>query len=471
MPNKVFHLPLFSVAAFLLLGLATTGAVVAQGPFACTGEAYIVQDPAGGSVEGQLTQIDQSVSPFDFVDVGSPQIEYNNIGFNRADGFIYALALTSGGNAGVIRVGNDGTVTNLGVPTPMGGCVFPTAPPSIARYDAGDVSADGTRFYVNAGGTGQLWILDITTVPPAVVACPTVTGAAGRVNDWAFNEADGNLYGGDRDDDGQVARLDVAGYAGGATITRTDFDETGIGFTGTEAFGGAWFDAGGSLFLYRNGGAIFEVIDVTGGTPSMEVVSSQSGSGSSRNDATACAQDAVGAAKAMTTDNPNATPAMITIDYVFENFDVAIPLMDLSVEDDLTMVFGTHGVDWTFGSASSMPVSLVNPNFDGHTDTELINQAPTQSLAAGATATLTVSLTLLTDDFDNNGDDDDMYCNQVVLTGIRDLDGPGGAPGTEFGDTSTEGSDPDPDGDGLPVERDQACIMQTPVELHSFSIE
>ncbi|MEE8526516.1 MAG: hypothetical protein V3T72_21485 [Thermoanaerobaculia bacterium] len=462
MSNRVSRL-LFPLAVAGVCSLMAPGVVLAQGPFACTGEAYIVQDSATPGIDGQLTQIDQSVSPFTFVDVGTPQVEYNNIGFNPADGFIYALELTTTGNAGVHRVGNDGSITNLGVPTGTcdgGGVSFPISP-SSARFDAGDVNDLGTRLFVNAAGSGRLFILDITVTPPAVVDCPTITGDTGRVNDWAFNEADGNLYGGDRDDSDQVARIDLASYAGGATITRTDFADTGLGLSGTEAFGGAWFDALGTLFLYRNGGIIFEVIDVTGGTPTMEVVDSQLGPGSSRNDGAACAQDVVGAAKSMMTNSPASLPATITIDYVFENFSTTLPLTLLSALDDLTAVFGTHVVDWTFISASSVPAALGNPAFNGHAVTELINQAPTQSLAALATGSITVTITLLTDAADT--DMDDTYCNQAVLTG--DLGG------VMFGDTSTDGSDPDPDMDGIPVERDLACIMQIPVELQSFSVD
>ena len=459
------------LARFLLAAalLATASGAAAQTPFACTGEAFIVQDSATAGIDGQLTQIDQSVSPFDFMPVGGPQVEYNNIGFNAIDGFIYGLELTSTGNNGVIQVDSTGTITNLMAVTGTcsGGGSFPSSPASAARFDAGDVSDDGTMLFTNAGGTGRLWILDITTDPPSVVDCPTIFGGSGRVNDWAYNPADGNLYGGDRDGL-QVARLDLDGFlaAPGLTIARTDFSIIGA-IDGTGAFGGAWFNALGSLFLYRNGdanpssGRIFEITDVTGGAPTMIVADTQSGAASSRNDGAACAQDAVGAAKSMSTSDGMDVPATITIDYVFENFATSAPLTDLSALDDLVPIFGTHGVDWTFGSISSVPASLANPAYNGHAATELFNQAPTQSLVALGSGSISVAITLLTTDGDT--DMDDEFCNQIALTGLLS--------GVPFGDTSTDGLDPDPNMDGVPDERDLACITQLPVELQSFSIE
>ena len=54
-----------------------------------------------------------------------------------------------------------------------------------------------------------------------------------------------------------------------------------------DAFGGAWFDASGHLFLYQNSGAIFE-IDVE----TLQIVDMQSGPSSSRNDGAACIESA-----------------------------------------------------------------------------------------------------------------------------------------------------------------------------------
>jgi hypothetical protein len=61
-------------------------------PFECTGQAFIVQDqPLGAPYWGQLSAVNQSVSPFTFASIGYDLVEYNSIGFRPTDGFIYGV--------------------------------------------------------------------------------------------------------------------------------------------------------------------------------------------------------------------------------------------------------------------------------------------------------------------------------------------------------------------------------------------
>jgi len=299
---------------------------------------------------------------------------------------------------------------------------------------------------------------------------PVISGGAGAVNDWAFNPGDGNLYGGDQGG-GQVAELDLGSIAGG-TITRTDFDPAGCAPIGPDcdsaslpsgiAYGGAWFNAAGLLHLYQNGvsgnaddfdGKLF-VIDLG----LNQIVRTQDGRDSEgRNDGAACIPDPpYGVAKQMTAVPTDALPSTVTIQYVFENLgdpmqSPATDLINLSAIDDLSAVFGVHGVDWTFTSISSMPAAFANPGFDGHTDTELV--APNQNLLAGDTKTMTVVIEVLTLDFTNPPPS--TFCNQVVALAENGL-------GIVIGDLSTAGGNPDPNGDGFPDERELTCIDITP---------
>ncbi len=229
--------------------------------FPCTGDAYLVQNQ-----NAQLTRVDQSVSPFDFVSIGGPTgIEINNLGFRSTDGLLYAVELTSGGNVQVIQIDPNGAVTGLGRPAGL-----PTGP----RFDAGDVSPDGTTMYITSNNQ-DLYALDLTSVPtlPAVKSV-NVTGATGFVFDWAVSPVDGRLYGGDSSQ-GQLASIDPT------TGVRTDVALAGL--PAGSGYGGAWFDAAGTLFLYQNSGTIYE-IDLSGPT----VVSTQTGAGATRNDGAAC---------------------------------------------------------------------------------------------------------------------------------------------------------------------------------------
>lgn len=174
-----------------------------------------------------------------------------------------------------------------------------------------------------------------------------------------------------------------------------------------------------------------------------------------------CVFPLVGAAKLMTPQDMT-LPATIQITYSFENFG-SETMLGLGAIDDLSAVFGVFGLDWTFTSISSVPVSLANPSFNGSVDTELIQQAPSQDLAIGNTGTITVMVELQTTAAaDINGE----FCNQITVTGRDSL-------GASYQDLSVEGTDPDADGDANPTEESASCFSQTdvPVTLQSFSID
>jgi len=157
-------------------------------------------------------------------------------------------------------------------------------------------------------------------------------------------------------------------------------------------------------------------------------------------------------------------PSNVTLDYTFESlgFGMVETLTGLSVDDDLAAVFGVHGVDWTFVSISSMPAAFANAAFDGHSNTQLVNQAPSQSLAAGAIASVSVTIQLLTVDAAVGG----QFCNDYTLAAV--------SPAVlTLSDTSNDGTDPDPNGDAFPYEMGLSCFNSTsvPVVLQRFDLE
>jgi uncharacterized repeat protein (TIGR01451 family) len=231
--------------------------------FACTGDAYLVQNQ-----DAELTLIDVSSSPFTFVTIGGATgTELNNLGFRSTDGLLYAVELSSGGNIQIVQIDATGTLNGLGRPAGL-----PTGP----RFDAGDVSPDGSTMYITSNNQ-PLYRLDLTSVPslPAVTSV-SVSGATGFVFDWAVNPADGKLYGGDSSQ-GQVAILDPA------TGVRSDVSVSGL--PSGAGYGGAWFGDSGHLFLYQNDGHLYE-IDLAGPT----VVDTQTGPSATRNDGAACVE-------------------------------------------------------------------------------------------------------------------------------------------------------------------------------------
>lgn len=272
-----------SLTALLFSALAVD-AQVTPIPFACTGQAFIVQDQST-----QLIEVDQSVMPFTFSNIGGPAgIEYNNLGFRSTDGLLYAVQISSTpGTVQIVQVDSTGAVFGLGLPSGL--------PATPIRFDAGDVSSDGNTMYVARGfeTNETLYRVDLSNLPtlplPAVTSV-AITGNAGAVMDWAYNPADGLLYGGDRTG-GQLAVLNPA------TGVRSDSTVGGGGIPGSltpDAYGAAWFNTAGRLFLYQNSGMLYE-IDVSGPT---RIGTPQAVSPASRNDGAAC----------RTTDTPTPTP-------------------------------------------------------------------------------------------------------------------------------------------------------------------
>ena len=292
-------------------------------PFTCTGDAYLVQNQ-----NAELTRLDQSVSPFVFVPVGGATgTELNNLGFRSTDGLLYAVELNAGGNVQLVQIDATGTVFGLGRPAGL---------PSALRFDAGDVSPDGTTMYITMNNR-PLYVVDLTSVPSLPpVTLVGVTGATGFVFDWAVSPLDGKLYGGDSSH-GQLAILDPA------TGLRSD-----VGLSGLPAgagYGGAWFDASGNLFLYQNDGNLYE-IDLAGPT----VVATQSGPGASRNDGAACAA------------GPPAEPPAVEILCPSPGALLA-PATGLDVAVEASASDGIEKVEFYLGGGTSPDVVVTSPPY------------------------------------------------------------------------------------------------------------
>lgn len=440
-----------AVVGVLFLGLSAVPAA-AQTPFACNGEAYIIQgSPA------KLSLVDQSTVPFTFNDLFTFPAgnELNSLAVRRTDGLIYAWRNT-GGTVGLVTIDAADVITDLGRPDwDLDGDGIPAsvdgdeadfdggaAGLNAQTFNTGDISTDGSLYYINLNGVGSLYTIDLTPLdsanPPLVKNVATIAGGTGLVKDFAYSTVDGMLYGGD-ETDGQLVKVDPV------TGARTDF-ATVPALPSGGVFGGAWFDTGGTLFLYRNNGAIYpvDVVGLTSGAPT-------TGPGSGLNDGAACTQDIIAAAKEMAT---TMVGDQYSITYTFENLSGTLDISELSALDDLVAVFGTAGVNWNFVGITSTPVALANPTYNGSSDIQLVQQTPKQSLFAGTSVSITVTIQVTTTA---------LFCNQIEVTGRNTA-------GVLFGDVSTDGTDPDPNGDGNPSEREQACIT-TPVELIHFEID
>jgi hypothetical protein len=291
---------LFVMVAVLAMAGAA-GAQMGPTPFECTGEAYTVR---GNPTQAQLYLIDQSGSPFIFVEVGSgatlsscpadlpsgatctpgQAIQLNNLGYNTVDDLLYAVAMPLSGNYnyGIVQIDSTGAVFPLGYPgTPW---------PKTVRLLAGDVDPAGDVMYVTTYPSGTLYTVDLGTGAVSSVS----TSQSVWVADWTVNPLDGMLYGGAGEKNctypnpGLVYRLDPSNgeIADLGEVTGLPcYDGSG---DPERYYGGSWFKSNGTLVLYRNVDWIYEV-NITTNPPTLVDDFAGTAVTSSLNDAAACA--------------------------------------------------------------------------------------------------------------------------------------------------------------------------------------
>ncbi|MEZ5593875.1 MAG: hypothetical protein R3F53_25480 [Gammaproteobacteria bacterium] len=140
----------------------------------------------------------------------------------------------------------------------------------------------------------------------------------------------------------------------------------------------------------------------------------------------------------------------VTIDLYLENLGTQTAT-NLSLIDDLDAVFGAG--NYTFLIAPVLiddPGTLVlNGGYDGSTTTELL--AAGSSLAAGDTAQIQFVVNI-SNQVDSQGLGAGIYQNQASVSGVNLND-------IIITDLSTEGTDPDPSGDGDPGENEPTLIV------------
>lgn len=267
---------LFRKFGYALISLLTLVAVVVSyyppaltqaitGSFICDRTLYVSQGPADGATT--LSSVITSPN-FALSTVGTATRQYNAIGFNIQDGFIYGIAPNSGnpdsGNGAnppsLYRIDNSGTATPLGSPTG-----FPVIPEPAAggtrNAFAGDIDRNGI-YYV------YLTTFGATPNPPAPANVPnffainlatrtvisSLTLADTSFADISFNPVDDQLYAFDNNLK-QMARINpttgAVTYFGGVQTNVGD-----VTLTPPPAVGASFFDAFGNFYVYESNGPI-----------------------------------------------------------------------------------------------------------------------------------------------------------------------------------------------------------------------
>ncbi|MET8957225.1 DUF11 domain-containing protein [Streptomyces sp. NPDC004533] len=234
-------------------------------PFACTGKIY----ESAGTPMTQLYEGTPGLGSVSFAPLGPASGHYNAIGINPVDHFMYGIDNVSDS---LLRMSNDGSVTNLGSITGLPSHGFNS-------YNSGTFDNAG-NFYVAhplAGRVTEIYMVDVTT-HTATRTIPVIPSV--QFSDLVF--AEGFLW--SASPDGHIIRIDpntgVASTFSGV-LPRTTLN----------GYGGAFTYGNGDLGIVDNGGFIRRVAVANPGsaTPTFTVLPTQTAPAVSTNvDATSC---------------------------------------------------------------------------------------------------------------------------------------------------------------------------------------
>ncbi|WP_260405841.1 DUF11 domain-containing protein [Microbacterium sp. G2-8] len=316
-----------------VLGVAQPALAVAGDPFLPDSPTVLVAQESPSQLYRAETTGDGS---FDFTPEGTlePGVEYNAIGFNPADNYLYGIV--QGGDeypiGTLVRVGQDGTEPVRTAPYQH--------PNGSTRFFVGAFNpADGLYYVADSG------VPDSTAPQTTVLAINVVTGAVVNtidlgvgtgVQDFAFK--DGYAWG--AASDGSLHRIDV--ITGALDIFPGVLPASGGGY------GAAWTFGNGNLGVSANdSGVVTQLVieDGASANPSFFTGQTVPGPSSNRNDGTSIP----------------GLPADLSI----EKTGAATFTSGDSVTYDITVTNNGPGVSSGWQMTDTIPDGLSNPVFEG----------------------------------------------------------------------------------------------------------
>jgi uncharacterized repeat protein (TIGR01451 family) len=444
--------------------------VLLQTPLVCDGRFYQIRATSDHS---ELYLINRFNNPFvDTLKASTPTgTVLNGLAYNPVDNFMYALfrGTTSSNSSGVspgktlyridsnsiVHVGN---ITNL---------------PNGFAPTAADFGPDGSYYVTRAGGSTELYKINIATQ----VATPiTMNQNTGNIGDMAYNPTDGYLYGIGGTGNQVLFKIDPVN--GNVTTTALSL---------TDSWGTAFFDPVGTFYGYANSGNFYR-IDITTGTATLlSTASSASVSDGATCQFTSEKIDTVKSVGVVTKVNATTFDVPYTI-RVKNTGSFNAP--NVQITENLNRTFSLNSPTISLQVAPVATGGLtINPAFDGITPPPVYPAAPTaannkfnlltglNSLAAGTSGTITFTVRLV---YPNaTAVPTTVLNNQVYASTITSTTAPGTAnPGYTFpsnvpvpppdlltADTSTDVSQ----GGTLPTTANGDVPSPTPITLPTSS--
>ncbi len=341
---------------FLSFNIIASPTPVGAAPFTCEVGFYQM-------IGGQLTELNPDTGTY--TSIGAPgSASTNAVGYNVEDNFIYAIQNDAGFFGNLLRIHNDGSIDNLGVPTGL---------PVDTVYIAGDFDESGNLYAREFANSDEIRVIDVSAGTSSLLTLSTPI----FVSELVY--IDGFLYGMRGTDTlhqinvttGNVVSRSVSGLPGDMALL--------------EAFGAGWTTVDNELFIARNAtGVIYRIDDYMTSNPTATPM--LDGAITSSNDGASC-PNAVSVIEPLAANND----AFETTADQELNVNVATGLLtndtgaNITVTDFSQPSHGTVSVN-ADGSFTYTP----NSGFVG-TDTFTYTITDTFGLTATATVTITVT--------------------------------------------------------------------------------
>lgn len=141
--------------------------------FGCSNNMYLSQ-------LNILYNVDTATNPFTYTQIGAASAtNYNAIGINPLDGFMYGMLANSNT---IIRINADGSYNTLGSVTGLPGAVI---------YNAGEIDNLGNYYVKINTNNNQIYRINLTTLTATLITLSTSV----NLPDIAYNTTTGLLYG------------------------------------------------------------------------------------------------------------------------------------------------------------------------------------------------------------------------------------------------------------------------------------
>jgi uncharacterized repeat protein (TIGR01451 family) len=364
----------------------------AGAPFDCDPYFYMVRSSGSFS---QLYKIDRQSNPYSqSLVIGggfSPSINLNALGYNKIDGYFYAMSSTATTYNVLYRIGKNNAVP-LGIVQPIVAGSVTTPLPNTSSFISGTFDNAG-NYYISNGPTLHKISISGNT---ATLVSSTLFNGIGSAGDIAFNPVDGKLYAANQSGTSGInlQRIDNLTSSSSSTTVTTNLSTN---TTVTGSIGSIFFDSVGTLYAYTSSPAYFyQMPNVASGSTIVTEVSPAIAASST--DGASCPFippriDVVKSVGTVTKVNPTTFDVPFTI----KVGSTAGSSPNVQVTENLALAFSTGTPTITVPTPPTVTSGICTPNtnFNGQTAGRLTLLSGTNSLPVNGSCTIAFTTRLV----------------------------------------------------------------------------